>query len=146
MILIGLAGVFGLYRLFQTTDTFAKIILALQIIAIGITFIKGQTYMITGLSLYALTLALVMVYGLTKKEFQLNKKLWIALPVLFALLTHLFQLLHLPGARIFGFTMIIPLVAFILFIRFQWKNIRNELGFLFIISTDALVEILRRLF
>lgn len=117
LILMGLAGLFGLFYLFRTTDIFARIILAGQVVAIG----------------------------LTKKGFAATKKTVIIAPTIFAFLTHLFQIQHYPGAGLLGLTMLLPIIAFIILTTTNIKNYKNELGFLTIIAVDAAIEFARRI-
>lgn len=144
-ILIGLASLFGLFRLFLTTDNFAKTILIGQIIAIGLTLPDDRTAATIGLLLFMLTLMLAIIYGLTKKNFKIRKRILIIVPTVLVFVMHFFQLQHYPGAGLLGLTMALPIITNIILTTTDIKNYKNELGFLTIITVDATVEFLRRL-
>jgi len=143
-IIIGLAALFGLIRLFRTTDNFAKTILIGQIIAIGLTIPADRKATTIGLALFMLTLVLVIIYGL-RNDFKTIKKILIVVPAALLLLTYFFQLQNYPGAGLLGLTMVLPIIAYIILTTTDINNYRNELGFLTIISVAAAIEFARRL-
>ena len=144
-ILMGLAALFGVFQVFRTTDNFAKTILIGQIIAIMLALAVNSAGATIGLLLFMLTLALVIVYGLTKKGFKTLKRILISFPVTLVFLIHLFQIQHYPGAGILGLAMALQIIAFIILTTTDIKNYKNELGFLTIITVDAIIEFARRL-
>lgn len=140
-----LAALFGLYRLFKTTDKLARTILIGQIIAIGLTLFENETVTTIGLILFMLTLVLVAIYGLTKKGIPTLKRTFIVGSTALLFLTLCFQLQHYPGAGILGLTLILPIIAYIIMTTTDIKNYGEELGFMTIIAVAATIEFVERI-
>jgi hypothetical protein len=143
-IIIGLAALIGLFRLFRTTDNFARIILIGQILAIGFTLLAVGTVTAIGLQLFMLTLVLTIIYGLTKNHFHPLKRILIVVPAILVLVIYFFQLQRYPGAGLLGLTMALPIIAYLILLTTDVNNYKNEIGFLTIIAAAAAIEFIRR--
>lgn len=144
-ILIGLAALFGLFRLFRMTDTLAKAILIGQISAIGLTLLFENVLMTIGFLVYTLTLVLIIIYGLKTTFTNTFIRILIIVPSFFIFVLHIFQQQHFPGTKLLGFTMILPLVAYLILLLKYRGNLKNEFGFITIITVDAFIEFLMRI-
>lgn len=98
-----------------------------------------------GLLLFMLTLLLAIIYGLNKKDLKTSKRTLIIIPAVITLLTLFFQLQEYPGAGVLGLSNIISVIAYIIILTTDYKNYKNELGFLTIIATAGTIEVMRRI-
>jgi len=140
-IIIALAGLFGIFRLFRISDNFARTIVGGQIIAIGLTFIPVNTAVTIGFVLFIVTAMLAIVYGLFKKGFGINKKVFILLISIPVFVAHIFALNHWPYTGIIGWTMLIPIFTYLILTLTNIKRYKNELGFLTILAVDAAIKL-----
>jgi voltage-gated potassium channel Kch len=144
-ILISLAGLFALVRLFKTTDNFARAIMAAQISAIALTLLPEKTLNFAGLALFMVSLAMVIIYGFVKKEIPSVKQILISGSAFLLLLTLTFQMQHWPGAGILGLTLAIPAIAIITQLITHGGSYKNEMGFLLVIAFASGIEFARRI-
>jgi len=140
--IIALAGLFGLFQLFKTTNNFARLILLGQIIAIAFTFVPNDTITIAGLILFMVTQLAVIIYGLAVKDLTTKKRLTIIVMAAFVLVANFFMLQHYKYANEIGSSMLIPIGAYLLALVFNFKNYKNEIGFLTIIAVDAVIKLM----
>ena len=139
-VLMAIVGLLGLYSLFTVREYFARVILAVMVLAIGLTFL-GDRAIESGFWLYCVSLVLVMVYALLKRGLGTNKRILILLMAVPVFLTKLFMINHWPYVSTLALCCIITLVCFIACIA-KVRNYKNEVGFLTIIAADAIVNLL----
>jgi len=130
-----LSGIFGLYQLTRITNNFARIILAGQIIAIGLTFIPIPSVRSTGFVLFLLLALAAIIYGLTNKK---SLTLIITAPIFLALL---FESNNWPFTGLLAWIMVLPIVAYVFIILKDLKRYKNELGFLTILVANAIIKL-----
>ena len=137
-IIIALAGLIGLIQFFRTTDIFVRIILAAQILAIGLTF--SPRFESTGFILFICATLLVVAYGLFRKDLEIKRRaliLSIAVPVLVA---HTFTFFQWPHAGLIGLSMVIPMIAYPIYLFGDMDKNKIELGPLTILAIDAAIR------
>ncbi|NND76853.1 MAG: hypothetical protein HKN39_01560 [Flavobacteriales bacterium] len=137
-IVIAIAALIGLFQLFRTKDKDIRIILAVQILAIGLTF--APRIKSTGFFLFICAAGLVVAYGLFKKHLDLKRIaliLAIAIPVLIA---HIFHFFQWPHTGIIGLSMIIPMIAYPIYLFGDMDKDKIELGPLTIFAIDAAIR------
>lgn len=137
-IIFGLGVIFGIYQLFRTVDLFSLVILGSQIIGIASTFITTQPFKMMGSWVFLLSLVLAIVYALTKTDSKTSKRILIGFAAGLVLFIHFVPFYHRNDLRILGLGMVIPSVAYIIFLAKDYKSYKNELGFLTIIMLDGL--------
>lgn len=140
-IIIG-AGLFGLTRIQKTNDKFARGIVALQVIAIALTYIPRPVILQTGFLLFIGTLVACIIYpfkteGITPKA--RNLILLISAPVL---IRHLFIYNQWPHVVTIGYLMIIPITAYVYLVKFDYHQRSEEIGFLTINAASAFIGLL----
>jgi len=150
-IIIILAGVFGLIYLFKITNNFARIITGLMVVAIAISFVRVPEIAIDGYYLFAITQLLIIIYAFSYEDFSTNKKITVA-TIAFLGLASIVLLLGAPeGIRAYGdfylrlleFSGLVAGVIIGLYIYVLIKDIKSykeEIGFLTILSADALIR------
>lgn len=137
-IVISLAALFGLFQLFRITDVFAKVIILTQVLAVAITWFPFSIIKTIGFYLFGLMILTAAIYVLTRKMKAITKGLMflITVPVF---LSFIFKIQHWPYAYELSLFMIVPIVAYIILIS-RKTGIKNEIGFLTIIATEALLH------
>jgi hypothetical protein len=88
-----------------------------------------------------LTLLTAIVYGLTKKDLTIKKKIFIVILSSSVLTADIFIFQHYPYAGLVSFLMLIPVITYLIFVTTDIKNYKNELGFLTIIAVDAAIKL-----
>lgn len=136
-IIISLAALFGLIQLNRMSNSFAKVIVIAQGLAILISLITTTLTKTIGFYLFGLMLLVSIFYVLIeKKEFtQKVLMLLIAIPVF---ISFVFKIFHWPFASVFSLMMLIPIISYLILIT-RKVNIKNEIGFLTIILTEAVI-------
>ncbi|MBL1280438.1 MAG: hypothetical protein COA33_009210 [Fluviicola sp.] len=138
-IVISLAALFGLFQLFRITDVFSKAIILAQALAVVIALFPFAIAKTIGFSLFGIMILTSAVYVLTRK-IELTAKglmLLITIPVF---LSFVFKINHWPYAYEFSLLMLVPIIAYLILIT-RKISIKNEIGFLTIIATEALLEL-----
>jgi hypothetical protein len=136
-----LAGLFGIYRVFRTNDIFALLILGGQIISIGLVLISDQIFKSVGSWIFMFTLVLAIIYGLSKKDFKNSKRAIIIIPTAFLIFIHMIPILHENQLRVLALGLILPIIALIVLVLKDIRNYKNEIGFLTIIAAGEISEI-----
>ena len=141
--ILSIAGLFGLIYLFFTKDRYAWIILALQVLSITLSIMGIESLLSIGLWLYTASVVLVFIHAYSQHEIKASARRLMMTSSVAVVLTHLFQLLHLPGAGWLGLSMVFPIIALIPVLA-DVKNTRNYFGFVVIMAADGLVELMMR--
>lgn len=139
-VLIVLAAIFGISQLFQTINGFAKLIIWGQIIAIALSLLPFPSIELTGHVLFILLLMVAMFYGILNQEFPEFKRFFIIGIAFSVFITDIFIINKLPGAKILSGCLLFPILSFLFILFFKLKQYKNEIGFLTIIVTDALIK------
>ena len=134
---------FGISQLPRVKDNLARTILGGQILSIGLAYIRNPEVTLSAMLLFMLTLAMAIYYGSMKKGFSARKRTMIILPASFILIKFVFMIQHYPGANIINILMLIPLLVYAIGVLSDLKNFKYELGFLSIITAEALLAVLR---
>lgn len=141
-IILILTSVYGIYQLFRATDPFAKTILLGQIIAIALPLTQNQTEITLGLLLFMLSLFLIITYGLTIKKLSSSKRALIIIPSSLLFITYLFEFQDYPGSGILNLALFLSIISYVIALTTDFKNYKNELGFLTIIVIVACSKLL----
>jgi len=137
-IVISIAALFGLFQIFRITDAFSKTIILAQVLAIAIALFPSHIAKTIGFSLFGITILTSAVYVLTRKIEARTKRLMllITIPVF---ISFVFKINHWPYAYELSLLMLVPIVAYLVLIT-RKTSVKNEIGFLTIIVTEALLH------
>lgn len=139
-IIIGLAGIFGIFELFKIKDRLSLAILLGQTIGILSLMLSplnpNGVLSIIGSTLFTLS-ALVSIYYIFKIVSPSSKRGLITIPVSISLI---FEFNHWPGGGEIALAMIIPITSYLVLVITRIKDIKNEVGFLTILTASALVD------
>jgi len=139
LIIISASALYGGFRLIKTKDLFANTICGIQILAIIITFSGFQSLLQIGFHMLLLATFLAVIYSVYKTKHSVKKRavlLSISIPLFVG---YLFKALHLSGIDAINFFMIIPIIAFVMALVDR-NTYKNELGFISILSAEALIR------
>lgn len=138
-----LATGFALIYALRVKETYARILNWTMVIAIAITFIQIPQIISDGYYLYALTQLATVVYGLSNSTFTPLKKITlVATGLLCVVPTGMFLSGSAWALEIGFFAAIVQLLFGGWAAKKDIQSFREELGFLIILTADALVRII----
>ncbi|KAB1064827.1 hypothetical protein [Salibacter halophilus] len=135
-----LSALFGVYSFKKTNEKLPKLILLTQIIAVPLATVTPEHGQL-GFILFMLSLLLIVIYELrTLIKENFKKNIPIIISSIFIFGKFVAQIQHYPHARIIGLSMIIPVGIYLYLLINYRKNLKNEIGFMTIITMDAAIE------
>lgn len=138
LILAGAA--LGIYGLTISKDLFARIIIIIMLVAIGLNFIPLSGIGGWGFLIYTAGVTLSAIYAFVKK-LPTQKKVMILLIAIPIIVLYIFKTQHWPYVNQLRMANIIAIIPFIICLT-QFRKYKNEFGFMAIMSCDALINVL----
>jgi hypothetical protein len=141
-ILLGLAAIFALYWIFKTKNLIPALISLGMIVGIIMVIFPALSIIMPGFYIYLGFVAIAFVYGITAKSKSIGERIVICLMSASIFIYWLFALNQWHGNLIFA-PIIVILTA--LGALVSKAKLKNEIGFLTILTVDAmaiLIEIL----
>lgn len=137
-IAISIAALFGVFQIFRDILILSRGIIFFQLIAIVLTFIQVPVIKTIGFYTFGALLFMVLIYLIIQKLDVLAKTLmlFITAPVL---ICFIFKMNHWPHVFELSLMMIVPIILYLILIARKF-NVKNEIGFLTIITTQAAIE------
>lgn len=141
-ILVGLAAIFALIWTIKMKKTFPTIITLGMIVGIALILFPSKTIQIPGFYVYMGFVALAFIYGLTVKEKKIGARIIIGLMSASIFAYWLWVLNHWHGNAVLApiFVLLVGVVGI-----FSKAKLKNELGFLTILTVDAIAIIIENL-
>ena len=139
--LIILAAVFGLLQLFRIASTFARLLVVAQVIAIGLTFIPNDSVVSVGFALFTVAALGAVIYAIATQNLEGKERVCILLIAVPVFVANVFSVSNWPYVGVIGFSMAIPMLAFLVLALPNLKQYKNELGFTVIMVTDAAIRL-----
>ena len=138
-ILFGLASVFAIYWSVRTKKTFPTIITLGMIVGIVLVFFPSVKINTIGFYVYMVFVALTFIYALTMANLKPRARIIIVLMSVSIFLYWLWVLNHWHGNTVLYpiFTLLVGIAAVISKVK-----LKNELGFIVILSVDAIAIII----
>ncbi len=132
--IIGAGAVFGIFWSIKTKNIFSAIIVVGMIIGIVIALDPTKVMQSTGFYIYMSFAGLGFVYGLVAKELKASSRIVVCLMTAAIIVYWLWVINHWHGN-----VLVVPiLVLATVIVAFIRKiNLKNELGFLAILTMDA---------
>jgi hypothetical protein len=141
-ILIGAAAAFALFWTIRTKKTFPAIISLGMIVSILLLLFPSKEIQTFGLYIYTGFVALAFIHGLTAKNKEIWPRIVICLMAFSIFVYWLWVLNHWHGNEVLApiFALIIGLSGII-----SKAKLKNELGFLVILTADAVAIIIEHI-
>jgi len=134
-ILLALAAAFALWWTYKTKKTFPAIITLGMIVGVVVTLFQVQTLRFPGIHVYMGFVALAFVYGIIVNEKDLKARIIICLMSASIFTYWLWVLNHWHGNEMLAPILVILTGTVGILTK---AKLRNELGFLVILATDAI--------
>lgn len=140
-LLLVLAAAFALYWQIKIKKTFPTIITVGMVVGIIMVLMLPKTFQLTGFFIYMGFVLLALIYGLIVREKATGARIVILLMSAGIFTYWLWILNHWHGNELLAalLTLIVGVVAI-----FSKVKLKNELGFLMLLATDATVILLER--
>ncbi|MCB0697522.1 MAG: hypothetical protein KDC07_09175 [Chitinophagaceae bacterium] len=135
--IMALAGFFGLTRVLRLPQPFLKYILALQCIAIILSFTSVDSIL-----LFYLPVLLIIIYAAIAKDMTTIKRSIIVLIALPVLAHGVFTMNHWPHVYELKFLQLLPLALYAGVVLPKRNDYYLELPSLTIIAADALIQVI----
>lgn len=137
-----LGTLFGFIYALRVRETYARVINWTMVAAVGVTFITIPQVIIDGYYLFALTQLGVVVYGASRTDFSSFKKGVLIGYGLLAVVPAGILLAQAPYyLEVSMIAAVIQLSTFIYMLKTDIQSFREEMGFLIILSADALARL-----
>lgn len=138
-ILIGLGVAFAVYWTIRTKKTFPMVITLGMVVGILAMFVSSRTLQSPGLYIYMGFVVVAFIYGLTVKEMKMGSRFIVCLMSASIFVYWLWVVNHWHGNAVLApiVTLIVGLAALISDVK-----LRNEWGFLALLTVDAVAIIL----
>ncbi|NMM50868.1 hypothetical protein [Marinigracilibium pacificum] len=141
-IIIVLTCMYALYNILRVDDLLSKIILGLQVLFMGLLVFESPMTKTISFILYSISLILIIIYGMTKIDDGILKKLIMISLAGILLINNIISVLHMPKVMILSKLAVLP-IAGVAYLSYKYPtSMRNEFGFLVITSAFALINIL----
>lgn len=140
-LLLMLAAAFALYWQIKIKKTFPTIITVGMVVGIIMVLMLPKTFQLTGFFIYMGFVLLALIYGFIVREKAKGARIVILLMSAGIFTYWLWILNHWHGNELLAalLTLIVGVVAI-----FSKVKLKNELGFLMLLATDAVVILLDR--
>ena len=115
-------------------DVFAKTIMWIQILLIGVFVLDVDGLEMWVPLLYIMTLLAIIVYAFVRKQVRIRDKVLIILSALFVLLATFFRIQQFAGEDIFQLLALLSIVTLLLLMFNGSNDLYNEIGFMFILA------------
>ena len=115
-------------------DTFAKTIMWVQTLLIGLFVLELKGLEVWVQVLYISTMPAIIVYAYLKKHIAPRDKVLIILSAAYVLLGALFRMLDLPGAGILQILALLAIISLLLLMFKGSNDLYNEIGFMFVLA------------
>lgn len=141
-LLLVLAAAFALYWQIKIKKTFPTIITVGMVVGIIMVLMLPKTFQLTGFFIYMGFVLLALIYGFIVREKAKGARIVILLMSAGIFTYWLWILNHWHGNELLAalLTLIVGVVAI-----FSKVRLRNELGFLVLLASDAVVILIERL-
>lgn len=139
-LLILIAALFGFSKVFKNINSYSKAITLILAISILATLLPNELIKSIGYFIFEFALLISIIYVILLKSDRKSKilMLLISVPVF---ISFTFKMMVWPFGYEIIHLMFIPIIAYIMLL-YRKINIKNEIGFLTIIATDALIQFL----